>query len=544
MSQFTTTSGYATNVAAAFRPVGFGVLIAWQRMTAANVAFFTIGTSLIGGSDFIKSSGTFVTYFDKYQFTDYSNYVMNWSVQRQLGQYPYGMIMAQADVVMDNTSGLFLPYKDATIGSGILPNRPIKISAAIGQESLMQFTGYTGQPELSINDRKLTLHAFDAMDYVMKSSITTSGTTTSGVATTTSGYLANVNASVIFQYMLTFLGFSANQYVLDQGLQSNYGYVNLADRKFGDIMMDIVVAEQALAFVDEGGIFRFWNRQHFITTSGTQQFNLNYTNIVNLEYENTPIINDVIVRAKPRTVQAKKSIWTLTTTQEIPPNSTIDIFADFQDTYGELPVTSVDVPLHTSIATTSSFTTNTSSDSSGTGAISQLTLKGVYLFGKTYKMTFQNSNANSIFITALTLYGTPAMVTTEIEQRFLDSNSIEAYGRNPSNNGDPLIIDNDYIQTSSAAYSLAYTLVKEYSSPRRRYKAEIFPRPELQIGDWGQLTVPDANNEVKNMYLVGTQLQMGGNADMKHIVWLEERTPKSYFTVGTSLIQGIDEIAP
>lgn len=543
MAQTTTVSGYATNVQAAFRQVGYGVLIAWQRVAAPNANFFTIGTSTIGGGDIIKGSGSFVTFFDKYQFTDYTTYIINWSVDRRLGQFPYGMIMAQADVQLDNTSGLFLPGKDATIGSGILPNRPLKISASIGSESLQQFVGFTGQPELSISNRKMTLYAFDAMDYIQKASITTSGTTTSGV-TTTSGYLVNVRADTVFQYILTQLGFSANQYVLDQGLQQQIGFVSLADRKYGDIMQDIIESEQGMAFVDETGIFRFWNRQHFLTTSGVRQYSLNYTNMVKLDYENTPLINDVIVRAKPRSVQAKQKIWELQSAKEIPANSTVTMFADFQDDFGDLPVTSVDTPVYISSSTTSFFSTNTASDGSGTSSSSQLSLIEVYKFGKSYKMVFRNTNANSIYITALALYGTPAKVTTVIEQRYMNATSIEAYGRNPANNGEPLIIENDYIQDNSTAYSLAYTLVNEYGTPRRRYKAQIFPRPELQIGDWGQLTVPDANNETKNTFIVGIQTQMGENVDFRQTLWLEERTPKSYFTIGTSLIAGTDEIAP
>lgn len=545
MAQTTTVSGYQTNVQAAYRPIGFGLLIAWQRVIANNIAFFTIGTSLIQSSDIIKGSGSFVTFFDKYQFTDYSAYAINWSVQRKLGQYPFGMIMAQADIQMDNTSGLFLPGKDATIGSGILPNRPVKISASIGSESLQQFVGFTGQPELTINDRKLTLHAFDAMDYIEKFSLTTSGTTTSGLSTTTSGYLVNVRTDQALAYYLGVMGFSSNQYVLDQGLQQPIGYMSVADRKLGDVFNDLVTAEQALLFVDENGITRFWNRQHFLTTSGTTQFSLDYTNMIALDYENTPLINDVVVTAMPRAVIAKTKVWDLTSAIEVLPGTRLDVFADFKDGNGDLPVTSVDTPVYIGTASnTSTFTSNTSSDGSGVSSSSQLSLIGVYLFGKSYKMTFRNTNANSIFITQLSLFGTPAKVTQIIQQRYLDAVSIEAYGRNPANNGDPLLIQNDYIQDNSTAYSLAYTLVNEYKDPRRRYKANIFARPELQIGDWGNITVPDANNERKNVFIVGIQTMMAEKADFKQTIWLEERQPKSYFTIGTSLIQGTDGIAP
>lgn len=544
MSQSTVVSGYATNVAAAFRTVGFGVLIAWQRVFASNVSFFTIGTSLIGGGDMIKGGGSFVTFFDKYQFSDYTTYVMSWSVTRQMGQYPYGVIMAQADVELDNTSKLFLPGFDATIGSGILPNRPLKISASIGAESLSQFSGFTGQPDISVTTRKMTLHAFDVMDQLQKSSFTTSGTTTSGAAgTTTSGYLVNNRVDQAIAYYLGQLGFSTNQYVLDQGLSAPIGYLAVADRKFGDVLSDLMQVEQGLLFADENGIPRFWNRQHFNTTSGTVAFQLTYNNMTDLAYESTPVINDVIVRAQPRVVQAKQKIWELTSSKEILPGTVVDIFADFQDEFGDIPVTSVDTPIAIASATTSSYTANSSSDGSGTDQTANISLIGVYNFGKSYKMTFRNSNSNSIFLTNLTIYGTPAKVTTQIEQRYMNTVSIDAYGRNPANNGEPIVIVNDYIQDNGTAYSLAYTLVNEYKDPRRRYKVKIFTRPELQIGDYGQVTVLDTA-ETKNMWIVGNTISMGRNADFQQELVIEERNIKSYFTIGTSLIAGSDQIAP
>lgn len=544
MAQSTVVSGYATNVAAAFRTVGFGVLIAWQRQYASNVNFFTIGTSLIGGGDIIKGGGSFVTFFDKYQFGDYSQYVMSWTVTRAIGQYPYGMIMAQADVELDNTSKIFLPNFDATIGSGILPNRPIKISASIGQESLMQFSGFTGMPELSVTGRTLSLHAFDVMDQIQKYSFTTSGTTTSGLAgTTTSGYLVSNRTDQAIAYYLGQLGFSSNQYVLDQGLSAPIGYLPVADRKLGDVLADLVQLEQGLLFADETGIIRFWNRQHFNTTSGTVGFRLTYDNMSDLAYQATPIINDVIVRASPRVVQAKQKIWEQTIAKEILPGQTVVIIADFVDDFGVIPTTSVDTPAPISSAITSAYTANLASDGTGTDMTATLSLLGVYNFGKSYKMTFRNSTSNSIFITNLRLYGTPAKVTSQIEQRYLDQVSIDAYGRNPANNGEPIIVQNDYIQDNGTAYSLAYTLVNDYKNPRRRYKVSIFTRPEIQIGDYGTVTVLDTA-ETKNMWVVGNTISMGRNADFRQDLELEERSITNYFTIGTSTIAGLDSIAP
>ena len=162
----TTTSGWPNKIAQPERRLNFGVLISWMRQPATGVQYFTINQSTIGGSHLIKGGGSAVTFFDKYFYRDYSQYALNFSVSRQLGQYPYGVIMAQADLQLDNTSKLFLPNYDPTIGSGILPNRPMKLSLGFEGELFKLFVGFTGQPENSLNNRVTTLHAFDVFDYI------------------------------------------------------------------------------------------------------------------------------------------------------------------------------------------------------------------------------------------------------------------------------------------------------------------------------------------------------------------------------------------
>ena len=542
MAQTTTTSGYLGLVAAPVRNVGAGLLIAWQRTTASG-NFFTIGSSVIGGSDMIKSSGQYPAFFDKFVYKDYSSYILSMSVSKKLGQFTFGVVLSQLDVELDNTSKLFLPGFDPTIGSGILPNRPIKASMSIGGESLPQFTGFTGQPENTILNRKTTLHAYDIINYINTYSFTASGTTISGI-TTSSGYLANVYADEIMDYYLRQMGLSSTQFVLDHSLQQKIGYVSITDKKFGETIQGLVEAEQGLFFADENGLPRFWNRQHFLTTSGLgRAFSLDYNNIISLDYDNAPIINDVIVRAKPRAIQPKQKVWQLQGSVSIPPQGTKAIFADFQDDFGDLVCTSVDTPVYVSGATTSFYSTNASSDGSGAANNASISIKSIYLFGKTYLVTFANSSAAEIFITNMTLYGTPAKVNQVIEQRYTDFNSVLTLGRNPSNNGDPYEISNDYIQDSSTAYSLAYTLVNEYSVPQRRYIARVFADPARQIGDYGTLTNPDTS-ETKNVYITGIINTMGRNGDLQQQLTLEERVIRSYFTIGTSTIGGSDMIAP
>jgi len=536
----TTSSGYPSVVNAPFRQLSTGVLLSWLKTLASNISFFTINTSTIAGADIIKgSSSDSVSFFDKYQYTDYATYVKNWSVDRQIGQFPFGLIMAQADVEFDNTSNLFTPNYDATIGSGILPNRPLKINVSMGQDSLQQFTGFTGQPEIEVVNRSMTLHAYDVIDFLNNYSFTSQS------GTTFSGLLSNVTTSSAIQYYLGKLGFNANQYQLEKSLQQPIGVVNVTDRRFGDVLQDLIQAEGGILLADEAGIIHFWNRQHFVTTSGLGFiFNFTPSNTLDIKYTNAPIINDVTVTAKPRAIAPLQQIWKQGGTQTIPAGQSFTIFTDFADNDGPLPVTQITAPTYSATnVNTSYFTTNTASDGSGTSSSSDLTLSSTYLFGTTYKMVFLNPNNYTVFLTDISLYGTPAKVVNAISQQYIDQASIDAYGRNPANNGETLALNNDYLQSSSDALTLAFTIVSQFGQPNRHYEAEIFADPSLQIGDYGKLTLPNTAL-TKTVWITGKTDKLSPEGNLTQTLQLEERTLYTYFTINSSAIGGTDVIAP
>ena len=528
-----TSSGWANKVAQGKRDLNYGVLISWLRTTASGVRFFTINQSRIGGMDIIKGGGTAVTFFDKYQFGDYSQFVSSWSVARKMGQFPYGTIMAQADVELNNASKVFLPNFDPTIGSGILPNRPMKISLGLEGESLQQFVGFTGMPENTLGNRLTRLHAYDAFNFI------------NGYVSAASGAFVNKYAHEIKASLLGEMGFGSGQYVLDKSLQQPIGYISTNGRKVGDVWQDLDEAEQALSFVDETGIITSWNRQHFTTLSGTQAFAFNYSKLSDLQWQNTPIINDVIVLANPRSVKNGQPLWTTQTAIELIAGTTTDVFVSFTDEDGELPVTSVVTPAHLA-ASTSTYALNFQRDGSDvSNPASYISIVSDYTFGNRYRITFRNTYTSSIFITAMTVWGTPATVDTHISKRYFDQTSIDNFGRNPANNGVPLEITNDFIQDPSSAYSLAYTLVKEYKDPRKRYLAPVAvgSNPALQIGDYGSITIADTA-EVKNVYITGKVDKLKRNGFYEQIVELEERNIRKYFTINQSKIGGTDSIAP
>lgn len=531
----TVSSGWGNRTAQGNRRIGYGVLVAWMRTIASGVRFFTINQSRIGGPDLIKGGGDFVTFFDKYRFDDVSPFVTSISVQKNIGQYPYGVIMAQADVELDNTSRKFLPNYDTTIGSGILPNRPIKVSIGIEDEYVKLFTGFTSQPVISLNSRTAQLHAFDAFNYI------------NGFRSTISGGFVNAPFHNVIASGMQEMGFNSSQYIIDKSLQQNIGYLATNDRNWGDIFKDGCEAEQALMFADENGIIRFWNRQHFLTASGVLRFQLSYSKLEDIEWQNTPIINDVIVKAKPRAVQARQKIWEATSNIELEPGVDTEYFVDFSDDFGPLPTTSVVTPRYVTTASgaQSYYTTNDAEDGSGQPRNEFVSLLSAYSFGNTYKLVFRNSFTSKLFLTQLVIYATPAKVTQVIEERYQDATSIENFGRNPSNNGEPIPIENDLIQDKSTARSLAYTLVNEYKSPGKRYKCPIAIQsdPALQIGDAGLIHINDTN-ELKNVYITGITNVIQRNGDYQQVLEVEERTIKRYFTINQSRIGGTDSIAP
>lgn len=533
----TVSSGWAHNVAKAQRFLGAGALISWLKTTASGVNFFTINQSRIGGNDIIKSGGVDVTFFDKWQFGDYSDDLISFTVSRNLGQFPYGIIMAEADLSLRNTSRKFLPNHDSTIGSGILPNRPMKLTIGVEDEYIKLFSGYSLMPENSLVTRVTRLHAFDVFDFI------------NGYNITYSGAMTDVYAHEVYEEVLTQMGFTSSQYVLDSSLNGPIGYIAPNNMKAGDLFSKLVEAEQAMLFADENGIIRHWNRQHFTTTSGVIAFELNYSSIEDIQYQNTAIINDVRVLATPRTVRENQYLTGLEDGYiEIGGTQTVEQFFEFKDLDGELPVSTVDTPQaeNGSPSQTSVYEAFANSDGSGTNRTADVEILSVYNFGTRYRVTMRNNAATTLYVTVLDIWGTPAKISNQIEERYQDETSIDLYGRNPANNNQTIEIENDYISDSDTAYSLAYTLVNEYKDPRKRFIVPIAvgSNPALQIGDFGYLTVEDTG-ETKSVWIVGIDNEYGpGPAEYTQILELEERDIRRYFTINSSRIGGTDSIAP
>jgi hypothetical protein len=719
-SAFTAASGGNSNISY----LSYGVLISFTKAINSSVSFFTIGTSLIGGPDMIMGASGIPAFQDIYQYSDYSDYAISWSVTRSIGQFPYGVIGAEGDLQLDNTSLMFLPNYDATIGAYITVGRPVKLSAGFNGETINLFTGVSTQPINDIPNRTFSLQSFDGMDYLNMTTSYALGP----IAAANNGLYVNVYANNIIGDLLTEAGFASNQYVAEQSLQKPIGFYSPYNLLMGEIIAAICEAEQAIFFFDENGIARFWNREH-VANNFTPVWTFDETTMIDVQPEETQIINDVQIQANPRVVQPLQQVWQMGSATEIPPapttisytnlitnpsfetnttgwsgtsstltrittqyyigtaalqvtgnsgfvpiakisytyiasqvykaqayvkgtsgqtvkffttagslssatitldggwdlltwtftptttsgdleiqgntntstiyvdavmlqtvnfspvyfdgNSTYNntyfykwsstvnnstslaipagstvVSADFQDTIGALPVSSVASLIYsTSVGSnlTSNYTANSNNDGSGidegasvfiTGtSLTNIASSASTLSGSNYTFTFINTALNSVYITQCTLFGTPASVTYTIDVEYSNAASIALYGECPANNGAPLLIQNDIIQDPDTAHSNAYELVNDYCTPYQRLNVEIFPVPQLQLMDIVTVDIEDASQTL-NYAVVGNTISSDASTLLKQSLELEVRVLTSYFTIGTSLIGGTDQIAP
>jgi len=520
--------------------VTFGLLVAWDKIYEGTATFFQIGTSAIEGNDFIKGAGEDVTFFDKYNFQEETGHVNDISITRMSSVTPFGVFSAQADVELDNTDKRYIPGFDPTIGSFVNKNRrPIKISAGFDGENLQQFVGFTDRPRTSLMGQKLTMHAYDVIDYF------------TNVETPVKSYEGYYFHEIIAD-ILTELGFSSSQYDLEVSLQTAPGFVTMSGMTVAQVFQKICEAEQGVIFADEQGIIHFWNRQHYAGLGfDGPAAEYDYTNLVDLEWSDTPIINWVIVNAKPRAIAAMQPVYQLANSVEIKAGQTITLPVQFEDDDGPLPVTSIMDPVYIADRddlNRSYYETNEAQDGTGAPGNVFITMTDISLVGDVAFVEFSNTAAYSVYITGMEIHGTPAKVTDRITVESKDADSIEKYGINPeSNNGEPIEINNDWIQDAATAQSLASLQVDQYADPEQQLAGTVFGDPSHQYGDVVTLRVDDIEVDPRYAVVVGSELKMNMGKILHQKLVFEYREAllfQQFFTIESSQIGGLDAIAP
>jgi len=509
------------------RPISKAVFMSFEKDYDAAVDFFTIGVSALDGGDIIKGDGSVIQEWDKYTYTDYTDRVLSIEYDRQAEVPTNPITRCVATVVMDNSDGLFTPGNtDSPLLNYLVPRRPIRISEGFEGELIPVFIGMTdSRPEVDDNSKTARFRCVDFLTSVME------------VQLQEELMYVNQREDQIIQAILETCGLSASQFSLDTGENIiPFAYFK-KDSKAGDALKEICEASLGNLRMDEAGQIIYESRTSW--NSHASVIDLTPDDNV-LERKNAGrdnVINTVEITFNSRVVQELQKIWETSGTPEVPANGTLEIFAEFRDDEGELPVTSAEDPVYIDTATDSIYSTNKESDGSGDTLDSYITLTSMDLFSTGAKLVFTNSGSVPIFLTRLEIWGTPARIAERGFVRVQDTTSI---GDRDGFEERIYKIENDYIQDAVAANSIGQIILADMAQDDDQVDLYIKALPHLQIGD----VITYTDDEQTTDYFVTRINGILNSSGLRQYLRVSKRVINIYWRVGISAIDGTDVIGP
>lgn len=511
----TVSAGWTAEERDPVRSIAHNLQVSWKKFSTLNARTFTIGVSTIGGNDIIGINPGAIGSPGNYKYFDESDYVTSLGWERGLNLPLGGLTKALAEAELDNTSGRFTPRHmggSSELYTAILPRRPLIINAGFELEGIdqviPQFAGTLNYaPEINVRNKTVRLKAADYIDFFQNRYLDQEVMFTAQ------------STDQVLETLMGSMGMNTAQYDLDTGINIiPFGLFEKGTR-FGDIINELVQAENGHFYQDEMGIFRFENRQHWDASPYTDVQRIVLTGqVINAEAPDTDhLINVVEVKSKVKTKQPTQTIFQLGTPILLPSQSDTPLFINFED-----PILEV---------TTSQYVVNTLIDDSGSDITTSVSIKSTDKFAKAMKIILTNSSAQSGYLTSLVVNGRPARTSYNLYSRIQDDSSVTAYEEQP------IVIENDYIQSESWAASLSNLLLSDFSNIENLQKITIRAMPELQLGD-----LISWQGRYWRVFNIVSYLNtsVGFIQDLT----LLQRNITTYFRIGISTIGGSDKIAP
>lgn len=515
------TNDFKSIAVADNRKISAKVSVAWDRSLDSNIGFFTIGTSLIGGTDQIKGDGDSVLESDQYVYTDESDYLMSLQVQRGFNLPAYSVARAVCDVVLNNNTDRFTPSGGSDIEDYILPARPFRAYFGFNipnsiTELIQLFIGVFDEiPTVNKKEQTVSLHGQDFAWVLWNFPLEQEQLFTDSTA------------DVIIGALLEAAGLSADSYELDTGINTIAYAAFSRGEKIGDIIEKLCAAEQARFYIDENGIYRFENREHWATSPHTvSQLTISDDMVLDEKYPDIKnIINVVEIKGSPRALSSEKVIFELQNARAIPANGTLEFFADYSN-----PVQNVVTPTADSIDP-SYWTANEQSDGGGADKTNDITLSTFTTFSSSSKIVFTNATGSDIYLTGLIISGKAAEIIEKVYVRVQDDDSVATYDERV------LTIDNNYIQSQEYAQNLAGFIVADRKDPQNNLQLTIVGQPHLQLGD-------RVTRNGSDYFITNIKLQLTPDNGLVQELLMIKHTVHNYFTIGVSDIGGSSVIAP
>lgn len=458
---------FDSTTTATVRTLKARVLVAWTRVQTVN-SFAIIGTSLIGGTDIVQGVGDNVlNNADLYQYFDETARVLRIEYERHLIEPLGGAAIAMATILLDNNDLRFTPNYNATIGTALKPNRPIKIFIGFdvgGQEVTVPIIeALSLQPKEDKNARTLTIQAQDFVSFL------------DGIPQDTAVYQDKRTDQIIAD-ILASAGIGSSNYTLDAGINTP-AFVGFGVGDYvGTSIKQLVEAEEGIFYQDEQGQFRFDNRLKSASAPYTVvQWTINPEDILEWEVQDSSqIINHMLISGKPRSVKGEVEIWRDGVEEIILPNQSLTIWAQFND-----PVTTIAAP-----EATLDFQAFNQTAGAGSDVTAHLSFS-VTSFSTTAKIVITNSGSDTAYLNLFRLRGTPATVDFDISETYEDGTSVSLY------NVQQQQITNNFIQSADFAKTLAKNIVNRYKDPTDILQLKIRGVPQLQLRDKVQVKDPD-----------------------------------------------------
>jgi hypothetical protein len=465
---------------ATVRPLRARCLLAWTRDQISST-YAIVGSSLVGSADIVQGVGdNVINSADLYNYFDETDRVMRLEYERHLIEPLGGASIAMADIVLDNTDLRFTPDYNATIGTALKPNRPLKIFIGFevnGQEMTIPIIeGLSLQPKENKNSRTVSISSYDFMKFLNEKPQETV-------------IYENQRSDEIIADILARAGVGSSSYELDQGLNTiGFAWFEKGQTA-GHRIRKICESEEAIFYQDENGIFRFENRDKYSQRPyNAPVWTLNPEDVLESEQDfNSPIINRALIKGSPRSVKGESEIWRDGVEEEINAGQTLVIWAQFEE-----PVSSITEP-----DDTFDYTAFTATACGGADITSDIAIV-VTSFTKTAKLEITNNNASKAYLNLFRLRGTPATVDFEITEVYQDNDSIETYHEYQEE------VDNEFIDSIQFARNMAQNLVMRHKNPLGVLRVKIRGIPQLQLRD--QIRVKDLDlGTYKNYRLIGIQ---------------------------------------
>lgn len=516
----TVTTRFNQLAKGSIRPISYDFTASFDKEYNDTIEPWTWDSSQWDGGDvWMPAADNPIQAWDYYKYLNYQSRLMYSTVTREL-KFPYSVVSSIADFQLNNYDKYFTPNSGSPISNYILPKRPIRLFMGFGSENLQVFVGLTeGMPEISRQDGLATFTAMDFLTWIYDMPIRNT------IA------MANVRTDQVLANIFEQFGLSPTQYDLGKGRNViPFLFFEREQTTAGDVIRPIMEAEGGWLWLDEQGIIKFRPR---LEQPISPVYTLTSNEIVTLDTSNDDeIINHVIINTNVREVQDYQQVFYRdrgnTNLRIVPAGGTYIFQAELSD-----PCLIIQQPTAGENSSESWFT---AALVDGTPVISGVTITSSELKTNTYNMVFSNSNSFDVNIDQTFLWGRPARLISAEPEVYdaYDDVSVSKYEEKI------LTIDNNFIQSSSQAESLALTIVDEYSGLNDILDLEVKGNPAFQLADIIELDYEEFSGEYRIIKITNKIQPSTFTQQLK----IRKYTPRTWWQWDVSQWDGTDVWAP